>query len=619
MSEVKNDPLQPVRVNLEKVHVLLVDQSSDDAERLCQILGEIKQPRYEIEVIGSLQAALKILEIRQFDVILLDSSLPDSSGLETFLCLYKNNPSVPFILMARTFDEEFAMDALRRGAQDVLPKKDLNIRILNRVILYAIERKKTENEMYLAQEKYRTIFENSAAAITVTDSEERIISWNKFAEKLLKMGAEDLYLKPVSSLYTEDEWKRIRSLKIRDKGIQHNLETFVRRKDGVIVDTEISITVLKDAHGNITGSIGIMKDISERKRAARELRLAEEKYRTIFDNSAAAIMVADQDEKIISWNKFTEEFLGMQYEDLYLRSVESLYPTEEWKKIRACNIREKGTQHILETRTFHKSGRLIDVDISITVLKDANGKITGSIGILKDITARKKLLELKDDFVNHVSHELRTPLSIVKESISQVNDGLLGETTEKQRNILKMSLRGIERLIRIINDLLEVSKMEAKKMNITKSHFKIKPLVLELTDQFKHRVKDSPVQIEMTCDDDDLTVFADRDRLIQIFTNLINNAFKFTDEGKIEIIVTDTPEGVRCAVTDTGRGISEEDQQRLFSKFEQFGQAGKGMDKGSGLGLSICKGLVELHGGRIDVESTLNQGTSFHFLIPHHT
>lgn len=619
MENTQNNHLEPVLIHLEKIQVLLLDQNMDESRAVQDFMREIKKPVYDIETLTCLEDALRLLEIRRFDVIIVDPDLADSAGIQTFLCIHKIAPSIPSIVLARDLDDSLAMDYMRRGAQEVLQKDELTARILNRVIVHAIERKRTENEMYLAQEKYRTIFENSAAAITVTDSQERIISWNKFAERLLKMGPEDLYLKPVSSLYTDEEWKRIRSLKIRDKGIQHNLETFVRRKDGVVVDAEISITVLKDVQGNITGSIGIMKDISERKRAARELRAAEEKYRTIFDNSAVAIMVADQDERIISWNKFTESFLGMTYEDLYLRSVESLYPTEEWKKIRACNIREKGTQHILETRTFHKNGELIDVDISITVLKDVKGRITGSIGIMKDITARKKLLEMKDEFVNHVSHELRTPLSIVKESISQTLDGVLGQTTDQQRKILGMSLSGINRLIRIINDLLEVSKMEARKMNLTKAHFEIKPVLEELVTQFRPLAEQKGLRLTAVYGEDGLQVFADKDRLIQILTNLINNALKFTDKGLIEIAVTDTPEGVRFAVKDTGRGISEEDQQRLFSKFEQFGQPSQGHEKGTGLGLSICKGLVELHGGTIQVNSEIDQGTAFIFTLPHHS
>jgi len=251
------------------------------------------------------------------------------------------------------------------------------------------ERKKTQEHLQMVEENYRTIFENTAVAITVADENENIVSWNKFAEVLLGMDWDDLYMKPVSSLYPEAEWREIRSQNVRRKGLQHHLETKIIRKNQQIIDVDLSLSVLKGLDGEVTGSIGIISDITERKRTQGHLQMVEENYRTIFENTAVAITVADENENIVSWNKFAEVLLGMDWDDLYMKPVSSLYPEVEWREIRSQNVRQKGLQHHLETRIIRKNQQIIDVDLSLTVLKEPDGEVTGSIGIMADITARK--------------------------------------------------------------------------------------------------------------------------------------------------------------------------------------------------------------------------------------
>ena len=245
-------------------------------------------------------------------------------------------------------------------------------------------------ELASIEEKYRTIFENYAVAITLADEKERIISWNKYAEELLNMDEKDLFLRHVSSLYPPEEWKKIRAENIRKKGMRYKLETKVFKKGQVLFDAEVSLSVLRGKAGKAVGSVGIIRDISERKKTERKLLESEAKYRTIFENSAVAIMLTDENENIISWNKYAEELLCMGNDDLFMKPVSSLYPLDEWKKIRSANIRQKGMQHHLETKIIKKNNELLDVDISISVLKDHEGNIIGSIGVIKDISEQKK-------------------------------------------------------------------------------------------------------------------------------------------------------------------------------------------------------------------------------------
>jgi PAS domain S-box-containing protein len=256
---------------------------------------------------------------------------------------------------------------------------------------YRNEEKRTIIDLVSAEEKYETIFENYSVAITLADNEERIVSWNKYTEELLQMKESDLFMRPVSSLYPPEEWGKIRKENVRQKGIRYRMETKMLRKNVEPFDVDISICILKGFGGEIVGSVGIITDISELKEAEKELKESEKRYRTIFDNSAVAITLTDENEKIISWNKYAETLLGMNKDDLYLKPVQDLYPIAEWKKIRSQDVRQKGMQHHLETKIIRKNNDPIDVDLSLSVLKNHEDKVIGSIGVIKDITDQKRM------------------------------------------------------------------------------------------------------------------------------------------------------------------------------------------------------------------------------------
>jgi len=238
---------------------------------------------------------------------------------------------------------------------------------------------------------YNTIFENYFVGITFADEKERIVAWNKYTEDLLKMNEKDLFLRNVRTLYPKEEWKKIREENIRKKGMKNKLETKILMKNGKTFDAEISLCVLRGEKGKIIGSVGLIQDITKLKTTEKKLIESREKYKTIFENSAVAITLTNENEEIISWNKYAEKLLNMDKEDLFLKPVKTLYPDDEWKKIRSNNVRKKGMQHHLETKIFRKNNEPLDVDISLSVLKNHNNEIIGSIGVIKDISERKKI------------------------------------------------------------------------------------------------------------------------------------------------------------------------------------------------------------------------------------
>lgn len=491
-------------------------------------------------------------------------------------------------------------------------------------------RRNVERELLESKELFRIVFDNSPVAITVTDKEEKIIAWNSFAEKIIDTSKEDLFNKPVRELYPPKEWRRIRSLRVRRRGIVSDVETQLIRRDGTIIEVSLSLSVLKNADGNITGAIGIMRDITHQKMAERKLRESENKTRIILDNSAAAITLTDQNENIVSWNRFTEQLLGMKKQDLYMKPVSFLYPKEEWKKIRDENIRKVGSRHHLETKVIKKDGQIIDIDLSINVLKDANKNIIGSVGIMQDITDRKKAEEMlvqakltaeeasraKTLFLANMSHEVRTPMNAI---IGMIDLTLDTPLNEEQKDNLRTAKDAAGNLLSLINDILDLSRVEAGKVNLECIEFNLWNVIHSVCKGLSVLAHNKNLELVRNVNHDVPELLkGDPVRLRQVIINLVNNAIKFTHKGEIGVNVKlkELKEDV-CelvfSITDTGIGIPPDKQQILFAAFTQADDSTTRRYGGTGLGLAISKKLVEMMGGTIWVESEQFKGSTFSF------
>ncbi len=233
-----------------------------------------------------------------------------------------------------------------------------------------------------------------------------------------------------------------------------------------------------------------------------------------------------------------------------------------------------------------------------------------------EVKERKRAEELKDEFVSTVSHELRTPLAITKEGIALLLDGIPGEVNDKQRKVLASARGNIDRLARIINDLLDISKIEAGKMQMAKDCVDFVALTEGVMRNFEGIARQKGLLLESSLDLPLRQVLADQDRIIQVMTNLLSNALKFTTEGGVRVTACVREEAVECTVADTGVGLAPEEAARVFEKFTQFGRTHGAGEKGTGLGLAIAKQIVELHRGRIRVESAVGRGSRFIFTLP---
>lgn len=226
----------------------------------------------------------------------------------------------------------------------------------------------------------------------------------------------------------------------------------------------------------------------------------------------------------------------------------------------------------------------------------------------------------KSEFLANVSHELRTPLTAIKGLVDNMLDGLTGQLNEKQIRYLTRIKSNTDRLARLINDLLDLSKIEAGIIDLKPLRLPVVGVVHEVVESLRPVAVEKRISLDVAAFDPSVTAWADRDRVVQVLTNLIGNALKFTPEdGKVTVAIQrNGDEWVQISVVDTGPGIPQEEAERIFDKFYQIAQSGVQKVKGTGLGLAIAKALVEVHGGRIWVESEVGKRSTFSFTLPTH-
>jgi|GEM_PF-1202645 len=479
------------------------------------------------------------------------------------------------------------------------------------------------SELEKTRDQYQQLLSAITSILIGIEADETVNHWNALAETSLGVSREEVLGKPLSACRVLWEIESLRNAleeaKRTLKPVRVN-DIQIKRGDGQEVFLGITVNPIKRKDGAYLGVLIFGADITGRKQAEMKLQIAEQRYKTIFDNSPAGIFMVDETERIVSWNRFTETMLGMTRDDLYLRPVSEIYPEEAWKKIKndAASSGKK-LEHRMEAKLLKKNNDILDADISLMVLKDFRGELVGAIGIIKDISERKRLDRLKDEFISTVSHELRTPLTVIREGVAQLFEGILGDVNGEQREILQIMLEDVDRLAKIVNDLLDISKIEAGGIELEPRFVFAEEMIQSALNRFHNLVKSKNLKLEFKTKGPSKTlrVFIDPAKIAQVLTNLLSNAFKYSaDGGKIEVTFFEQEQEVLFSVTDTGIGIPPEEVPRLFSKFVQVGRLIGPGGQGTGLGLAISKGLVELHGGKMGVESEYGKGSRFFFTIP---
>jgi PAS domain S-box-containing protein len=375
---------------------------------------------------------------------------------------------------------------------------------------------------------------------------------------------------------------------------------------------------LKEELGDLTEDVNEMAERlhESRLQVARQMdALNYEKHRleTILASMGEGVIVTDPLYNILLVNTAAETLLGFQREDVIGKNGDLVLPI---KQTEIVPILENASASHASTSIVRKFRNKV-LSILISPIRDENGQPFGAVSLLRDITEQAAIEEMKTDFISIVSHELRTPLTPIKGYIDLIIEGDAGEITEEQSNYLKIVQSNTDRLVALVNDLLDISRIEAGKIELEIKPVNMLEVIQEVVSFHRRQIERKALSITLDVPAKLPWVKADRSRITQVLSNLITNAYKYTPSGgALSISAVADGDFLEVIVADTGVGISREDQKKLFTKFFRVDSPSVRDTSGTGLGLAISKSIVEKHEGEIWVESQLGKGSAFHFTLP---
>jgi len=388
---------------------------------------------------------------------------------------------------------------------------------------------------------------------------------------------------------------------------------------GIAFCKEYILTADDERFFNIlTGQLALFIDNDKIKQTITNER---NRLESILNSMIGATLVVDINKNVVLANPTAEIFLGVKNEDILGKKLDSTIPQEEIKLLFNAFISQQGEYLVKEVNiTNPKDGITRIIKANLAKVHDYLGNITGSVLMFYDITKEKEVDRLKTEFISITSHELRTPLATIKNTITLLLNKATGPINDNQRKFIDMAKRNIDRLAALINNLLDLSKIESGKMELTRSEVDINAIAEEVAAAFASLAGDKKVELKVELDKNLNRISADKDKIFQVVNNLVSNALKFTQpEGAITVrtsVYGSDKNYVQISVKDTGIGIDKNDFDKLFQRFQQLDSVLTRKTTGTGLGLAISKQIIELHGGKIWVDSEPGKGSAFSFILP---
>jgi len=518
-------------------------------------------------------------------------------------------------------------------------------------------------------QRLHAIVEASPVAIIALDGDGTVRMWNASAERIFGWSEAEVvgHRNPTIPAELEPEYRSLVASRMHGLS-QSGFETTRIRKNGTLIDVSLWSAPLRGASGEITGMMTMLADTTDHKREEREMvhLLAseqaaraevdvEKRYRKLLEAAPDAILEVDRQGRIVLVNLQAERLFGYRRTELLGTGVEFLipdrfrgrHPGHRDSFFEHPIMRPMGTGLELYARRADGSEFAVDVTLS-PYDSDGTGRV---ICVVRDVTERKlaeeqiqtlnqhleqrtaelvatnKELELrnrevervnrlKDEFLASMSHELRTPLNSIIGFSDLLAEQGAANFNPKQKRFLGHIQQGSRHLLELINDILDLSKIEAGRLELKYEDFEVSQAVAEVVATVRPIATAKNIQFDSTVAAD-LFLYADRLRFKQVLYNLLSNALKFTPAGgQVSIEGSEERRAVRFLVADTGIGIPTGEQEAIFESFHQVGTTTKGVREGTGLGLAITKRLVEQHGGSIWVESELGKGSRFFFTLP---
>ncbi len=627
----------------EYIKILLIEDNPPDKKLVEIFLKESSSiNNYELFHALSLSEAKEFSEQGSYNIVLLDMSLPDSSGMDTLRLAKELFPKTSIVLLTGTDSEDLGIGSLKEGAQDYLVKGKIDKNSLTRSILHAITRSKLSMDL-------------ESAARDLKNSEQRLL----LAQEMALLGNIEIQLETavfnisdqVYDIYQltdeDDKIKDITSFvkHICDEDRQmvidqignciQKQEAFssvykIYTKDNELKYLRLQGKVIKDESGS--RFMGTIQDITDLKRMEAAGQETDQRYKNIVEQSQDALFLFSYEEELIQYNLALCKMLGYETrEEFEENGNKSIFVSNEEQEKFQKELEIKGNVVDYELKLIRKDNSTLDCILSATLWKEFDKKVKGFQGIIRDVTDRrraekltqqKKIAErsalMKQQFLAKMSHEIRTPLNVVTGMTFLLNETNLDSKQREYLSALKVSS---EILLKIINDILDFSKIDSGKLELEEYPFSIFTMIDELLHTVKFKANQKKISLLKAIDINvPENLMGDSLRLNQILNNLLTNAIKYTEEGEVGIkvkLIEETEDFVvlNFAVHDTGIGIPAEKHKTIFQSFSQASNDTTRLYGGTGLGLSIARELVMLHDSDIELDSEVGKGSVFKFEI----
>jgi PAS domain S-box-containing protein len=485
------------------------------------------------------------------------------------------------------------------------------------------DQRQTELALLSSEARYRKTVENSLGFVFTCSMDGRLTSLNDFTAETLGYRAEALIGRAVAELTDEDG-------KATFQECLHTLESTdawqgalpLRRSDGIYRRIAFRSRRM-ELPGERPFILNHGMDVTEQHQAEEALHLVTRQRELILESAGEGIYGIDLDGRLTFINQAAARALGYTSEELTGRDIHEIIhhshidgtPYSKANSPILQGMRRCEPIRMRDEVFWRHDGTAIPVEYTATPLID-DGQISGMVVAFQDISDRRRLERMKDEFISTVSHELRTPLTSLRASLGLIASGSLDKRPEKQRQMIEMAIGNCDRLVRLVNDILDFDSGEKGQLPLNRKPVEAIDLLRRAAD-VAHTAA-TQVQIGFRIDAVPGLVMADEDRVLQVLNELVTNALKFSPpETTIRLAAQLFGTSEVCfSVEDQGCGIAPEKLERIFERFQQGDASDSRALGGTGLGLALCRSIVEQHGGRIWAESTPGQGSRFLFTLP---
>lgn len=622
--------------------VLLVDDNPDHLSLMSHSIKD-SNPLITVKSVESGEKALEEMKRYSCDIAIIDYRMPKMNGIEVLEEMQKKGLNIPVIIITGVGDEQIAAKAIKKGAYDYITKTGDYFSTLPLVIQNTLEHHQLRMEQKSlirtlndSEKRYRDLVEGSPDCILSINACYYIIAVNQKTVEILGYPRVELLGMSILKIFPNDQKEKIHYFLKTVQELEHlaGFQSKALTKKGKLIDIEISSTAQYNDNRELMAIHSIYRDITERKRSDEALKKSEKRYRDLVELAQDGIWQIDEKGITTFVNKRMAEMLDYSVQEMMGESFYHFVCEKEKQTYQAQISQSLNEVKVrFDVEFIKRDGSSIFTMVSTSSIFDEENTRQEILMVVTDITYRiiseRKLREafekvkradsLKTIFLANMSHEIRTPLNNILGFVDlALLDNLPEQTMEKMANIKNSG----KQLLSIINDILDLAKIEAGQIQI-----EMLPTTMEsifynfrsIAEVIVYHYVNKPLEIrEHFPSHLNREIITDDIKLNQIFNRLLNNAAKFTSKGYIEYgVKLNTSNQLQFYVKDSGVGIPKEKQQVIFNAFEQVDSSITKPYSGTGLGLTICKKIVELMGGEIWVESEPNKGSTFYFTIPY--